>query len=364
MPQDQQPELQIGGQAVIEGVVMRSPEKWALAVRRPSGDIYVTENPVLTLAQKYPRWNVFPVRGMFALADSLVIGMKALSISGGISLEELGQVGEGQDDGKVAGAAPRPEIEGPGTALEQDSRKDTDDTGDGPDHGPPEEPEEAKPITGVQIGISIILAMGLFVGLFFVLPAVLAKQVDSVVHNTVLYNLIEGGIRIGIFILYLAVMGFIPDLKRVFQYHGAEHKVVHAYESGEPLTASSAEKFSTAHLRCGTAFVLIVFVLSILVFSLMGRPALWLRVLERIAIIPFVAAISYEIIRFAGRHEKSRLIRAIMSPGLLLQKLTTRQPDDDQLEVAIRALEAATGMPAADMSMPAASKEPGTAGAT
>jgi uncharacterized protein YqhQ len=138
-------------------------------------------------------------------------------------------------------------------------------------------------------------------------------------------------------------MALLPDIKRVFEYHGAEHKVVHAYEAGGPLTPEEAAKYSTAHMRCGTAFVLIVFVISILVFSVMGRPALWLRVLERLAIIPFVAAFSYEIIKFAGRYEHSRAMKVIMSPGLLLQKLTTRQPDEEQLEVAIEALEAAIG---------------------
>jgi uncharacterized protein YqhQ len=305
-------ELQIGGQAVLEGVVMRTAEKWSLAVRRPSGEMFVIVNPIMTLAQKYPRWNKFPVRGVFALADSLIIGVKALSISGGIALEES----EGEEDGETSPVRP--------------------DTGEatGDDH---------KPISTAQIAVALVISLGLFLGLFIVLPAVLAKQFDPIIHNTVVYNLIEGGIRIAIFVLYLAAMALLPDIERVFEYHGAEHKVVHAYEAGGPLTPEEAAKYSTAHMRCGTAFVLIVFVISILVFSVMGRPALWLRVLERLAIIPFVAAFSYEIIKFAGRYEHSRAMKVIMSPGLLLQKLTTRQPDEEQLEVAIEALEAAIG---------------------
>ena len=327
-------ELQIGGQAVIEGVVMRTTDKWSLAVRRPGGDMFVTVNPILTLAQKYPRWNKFPIRGMFALADSLIIGVKALSISGGISLEALDEEEEGEDSVQQDDAGGTPAL---------------------PDEDAAEEPEakdEAKPISTPQIAIALVISLALFLGLFIVVPAVLAKQFDTVVHNTVVYNLIEGGIRIGVFILYLAAMALMPDIKRVFEYHGAEHKVVHAYEAGEPLTPESASKFSTAHMRCGTAFILIVFVISILVFSFMGRPALWLRILERLAIIPFVAAFSYEIIKFAGRYEDSRAMRVIMYPGLLLQKLTTREPDEEQLEVAIDALKAAisteTAVAAAD----------------
>lgn len=379
MPQDQHPELQIGGQAVLEGVVMRTPEKWALAVRRPCGDIYTTVNPVLTLAQRYPRLNVFPVRGIFALADSLVIGMKALSISGGISLEEAD--GPNVEDDGPPGEADRhdreglpPETDASGKPSADGDPAPRDGSGPGCEGAVPPPSEEGPDpaaespvgttgaqgaITTAQMGISIVFALAIFVGLFFVVPAVLTKKVDDVVANTVVYNLIEGGIRIGIFVLYLVFMSLIPDLKRVFQYHGAEHKVVHAYESGDSLTPGEAKEFSTAHLRCGTAFILIVFVLSILVFSLMGRPALWLRVLERIAIIPLVAAMSYEIIRFAGRHERSRIVRALMSPGLLLQKLTTRQPDERQLEVAIRALEAATGEAG-----PAAVGETGASGTT
>lgn len=310
---------------------MRTADRWALAVRKPSGEVHVTVNPILTIAQKHPRWNKFPLRGIFALADSLIIGVKALSISAGISLEETADESEGEET-----APEGPDNDQPEARYPQEGDVEPDNGS-----GPEETDGGAKAIGGVPIAISMVLALVLFLGLFIVLPAWLAKQFDTSVHNVVVYNLIEGGIRIGIFVLYLAAMGLMPDLRRVFQYHGAEHKVVHAYEAGGPLTPESAAKFSTAHMRCGTAFLLIVFVMSILVFSLMGRPALWLRVLERLAIIPFVAAFSYEIIKFAGKHEDSKVMKVIMYPGLLLQKLTTRQPDESQLEVAIISLEAA-----------------------
>ncbi|PKQ27857.1 MAG: DUF1385 domain-containing protein [Candidatus Anoxymicrobium japonicum] len=291
---------------------MRGADRWALAARRPCGEIFVDVNPVLTLARKHPRWNRFPIRGMFALADSLIIGVKALSISGGISLED---VVESEADEPVVRESCDGKIKG----------------------------ERAAPVSTPQIAIALVIAFGLFFGLFVVLPAALAHQFDGVIDNTVVYNLIEGGIRITIFVLYLAAMSLIPDIRRVFMYHGAEHKAVHAYESGAPMTVESAAKFSRAHVRCGTAFVLIVFVVSILAFSLMGRPALALRVLERLVVIPFVAGFSYEIIKFAGKREDSRATKVLMAPGLLLQKLTTREPDEAQLEVAILALEAAIG---------------------
>jgi uncharacterized protein YqhQ len=328
LPQaETRPELQIGGQAVIEGVVMRGPESWALAVRRPCGDMFVTVNPVLTLAQRYPRWNVFGIRGIFALADSLIIGVKALSVSGSISLEEVKEQLSDEEADASVGIREKKDVDGsPGDGLEMD--------------------DSASPvISAVQITIALVLALGLFLGLFIVLPTLLASPLNKSVHNTVVYNLIEGGIRVAIFVLYLAAMSIIPDIRRVFQYHGAEHKVVHAYEAGGPLTPEYADRFSTAHMRCGTAFILLVFVIGILVFSLMGRPALWLRVLERLAIIPLVAALSYEIIKVAGRHEDSRALKIIMAPGLLLQKLTTKQPDTSQLEVAIASLEAAIKEP-------------------
>jgi uncharacterized protein YqhQ len=306
---DSRPEIQIGGQAVIEGVVMRGPRRWALAVRRPCGELYISISPSRTLAQRYSRWNKFPLRGVFALVDSLAIGIRSLTISAAVSLEEEE---DGVEPGEEAGSCK--------------------DAGEEHIH---------KPMSTTQVIVAMTFALALFLGLFIVLPAVAAGALDPYISNIFVYNLIEGLIRVAVFVGYLALMSLLPDIRRVFQYHGAEHKVVHTYEDGLPLTPESARGFSTAHMRCGTAFIMVVLVLSILVFSLLGRPALWLRVLERLAIIPLVAAFSYEIIRFAGRYEDSRAMKVLMAPGLLLQKLTTREPDDDQLEVAIAALEAA-----------------------
>lgn len=319
---DSRAEIQIGGQAVIEGVVMRGPERWALAVRRPCGEMFVSVNPSSTLAQRYPRWNKPLIRGIFVLVDSLTIGVKSLSISGAISLEEP----TGEADAPHAQEEGSPAGRGDGCVQPEEAAA-----------------HEHRAMSGAAMGFAVLMALALFMGLFIVLPALIAKSLDDYLANTVTYNLVEGGIRVAVFVAYLALMSLLPDLRRVFAYHGAEHKVVHAYEAGAPLTPQSAGRFSTAHMRCGTAFIMVVLILSILVFSLMGRPALWLRIVERLAIIPLIAAISYEIIRFAGRYEDSLVMKVLMAPGLLLQKLTTRQPDESQVEVAIAALEAALG---------------------
>jgi uncharacterized protein YqhQ len=329
--QEPHPEIQIGGQAVIEGVVMRGPERWALAVRRPDQSLYITVNPTRTLAQRYPRANVFGVRGILGLADSLIIGYKSLYISAGISLEET----EDAKEGEVEGADPEVAEELPGKTRKKTGRRKERRGKETPKREPGE--------LGPEMWIAMAIALVLFVGLFIVLPTIIAKSLDRYLTNTILYNLVEGGIRVTFFIAYLALMSLMPDIRRVFAYHGAEHMVVHAYEHGLPLTPESAEHYSTAHMRCGTAFLLIVLVASVLIFSLMGRPAVWVRVLERIAVIPLVAALAYEIIRFAGRHEDSLAMKVIMAPGLLLQRLTTRKPDREQLEVAIAALQAAVG---------------------
>lgn len=301
-------ELQIGGQAVIEGVVMRVPERWALAIRRADGSIQVEVNPANTLAQRWPKWNVFLVRGIFTLIDSLIIGIKSISISAGIALSDE--------------ESPHPDL---------------------PPYGGKEKDEPQKSPGGFEVTVALVIAVVVFLGLFIVLPTVFAKMLDPYFHNTVVYNLFEAFLRIAIFVGYIIAVSFLPDVKRVFEYHGAEHKVVHAYEEGLEVTPGSSGRFSTAHVRCGTTFIVIVFIISILVFSLMGRPALWLRILERLAVIPLVAAVSFEIIKLAGRWEDSWAVRVLLAPGLWLQRITTREPAEDQLEVAIAALESAIG---------------------
>jgi len=274
----------IGGQAVIEGVMMRGKNFWSLAVRRPDKTIstQVFENSSITSNNKFLS---FPfVRGVVSLVESMALGFKALNYSVNESTEE---------DLKI-------------------SKK--------------------------EMVIAITVAVILAVGFFFILPTVIGKSFSGYFTNTVVYNLMEGLVRIGIFLIYILLVSMLKDIKRVFQYHGAEHKAIQAYEHDRELEVANVREYTTVHVRCGTSFLLIVMVVAIFVFALLGRPPLALRILYRVLLIPVVAGISYELIKLAGKYSKYRIVNILFFPGLLLQKITTREPDDSQLEVAISSL--------------------------
>ena len=277
---------QIGGQAVIEGVMMRGVDWWSLAVRRPDDSIGLHEYPLTSYMKKYPVLKLPVLRGMVALFESLVIGIRALTVSAN---ESLG--------------------------------------------------EEEEQLGKKEIGVTLIIAFAFAIGLFFVAPLFLTGLLDHWLGEGFWFWLVEGFIRVGIFLAYLVIVTQLKDLRRVFEYHGAEHMSIHALEHGEELSVENVEKYRTLHLRCGTSFLLIVLVVSIFVFAAVGRPDWYWLVLSRIVLVPLIAGISYEIIRFAGRHEDSRIVRVVMAPGLALQWLTTKQPDGAQIEVAIAALE-------------------------
>jgi uncharacterized protein YqhQ len=277
---------QVGGQAVIEGVMMRGVDHWSLAVRRPDHSIGIHEYPLVSWMVRYPSLKVPVVRGVVALVESLVIGVRALTTSANESL------GEEEDE-----------------------------------------------LSKKEIGVTLVVAFGFAVALFFLAPLFLTGLFERWLGQGFLFWLVEGLVRVTIFIVYLVVVTQLPDLRRVFEYHGAEHMSIHALEHGDPLTPDAVEKYRTLHLRCGTSFLLVVLVVSIFVFAAVGRPAWYLLILSRVVLIPLIAGISYEIIKWAGRHEQSAFVRAIMWPGLALQWLTTRRPDRAQIEVAIAALE-------------------------
>jgi uncharacterized protein YqhQ len=277
---------QVGGQAVIEGVMMRGVDWWSLAVRRPDDSIGVHEYPLTSYMKKYPVLKLPVLRGMVALFESLVIGIRALTLSAN---ESLG--------------------------------------------------EEEEQLGKKEIGITLVIAFAFAIGLFFLAPLFLTGLLDHWLGEGFLFWLVEGFVRVGIFLVYLVIVTQLKDLRRVFEYHGAEHMSIHALEHGEELTVANVEKYKTLHLRCGTSFLLIVLVVSIFVFAAVGRPDWYLLVLSRVILVPLIAGISYEIIRFAGRHENSRVVRVVMAPGLGLQWLTTKHPDSAQVEVAIAALE-------------------------
>ncbi len=271
-----------GGQAVIDGVMMRGQKTLVTAVRHPKGEVVTDVQALSPMYSGAARRMPF-VRGVIVMIESLVLGIKSLMFSANVSLEE----------------------------------------------------EEEK-VSGGMIWLILILALGMVVGLFFILPLLLTKLLH--IQSSILFNLVDGLIRVTFFVIYLRLMGLMKDLKRVFAYHGAEHKTVNAYEAGVPLQVDSVRRYSTAHVRCGTSFLFAVVIISVLVFALAGLHATWLMILSRIVLVPVIAGISYEIIYFAGRHSDNIVARIVSRPGLWLQSLTTREPDDSQIEVAITAL--------------------------
>ena len=285
-------DLAVGGQAVIEGVMMRNASKTATAVRLPSGDIDVETRTVSSIRERYPILNLPLVRGSVIMVESLIIGMRALSFSA-----------------QAAG-------------------------------------EENEQMTKKEIAMTILFALVLASILFIVIPTGAAHLAAAYTDDPIVFNLIEGGIRLLVFLLYIWGISFMGGIRRVFQYHGAEHKTIHCYEAGEALTVENVQKFPRLHPRCGTNFLLIVMVVAIVFHVFFGWPDLWLRILSRLAILPVVAGASYEIIRFAGRSE-NRLVHILITAGLWLQYLTTRPPADEMVEVAIESLKAV--LPAEDI---------------
>ena len=274
----------VGGQAVIEGVMMRGPGVTATAVREPAGTIVVQKEPTKSIADTYPILKKPFLRGCVALYESLVIGMKALSFSA-----------------KAAG-------------------------------------DEEEEMSNSEIAITMVISTIFAIAVFLALPTFIVKFIPGVQDNHVVLNLIEGVIRLVLFLLYIWGIGLTKDIQRVFQYHGAEHKTIHTYELDLPLTVENVRKQSRLHPRCGTNFLLIVMVVSIFVFAFLGWPNLLERIVSRVLLMPVVAGIAYEVIRLAGRSEHS-FVQVLIKPGLALQYMTTREPEDDQIEVAIRALE-------------------------
>jgi uncharacterized protein YqhQ len=280
----------IGGQAVLEGVMMRGPSNWAVAVRKPDGAIAQVSKPVASAMARHWVLRLPVIRGVIALGESLAIGFRALAISANYAAEE---------------------------------EREGDD-------------QAAKELSRGALVFAFLIAIGFAVSLFKVGPALLTDLLP--ISSGGAFVLVEGAIRVTIFVLYLALISLLPDLRRVFQYHAAEHKAINAYEAGDPLEPEVVQRYSLIHPRCGTAFLLWVMVLAVFVYAVFGRlPWYWL-IVSRIALLPVIAGVAYELIRFAGKHTGNRIVMTVLAPGLWLQRLTTRQPTLDQLEVSIRAL--------------------------
>jgi len=294
-------ETLVGGQAVLEGVMMRSPHAWAIACRKPSGEISVHSEPLERLSEKH-KWMGWPVvRGVITLGHAMSLGFRALKFSANTALDELMPE---KTDGKK---------------LE---------------------------ISGWMATVNIIFSLGFFIFMYKFLPLVAAtqlKRVNPIFGEQIVFNLVDGIIRIGLFLLFIWGVSLFKDIRRVYEYHGAEHKTVYAFENGDPLEIPAVQKYSTYHPRCGTSFLMTVMIISILVYTVIPVTTFWARFGIRIALLPIIAGISYEIIRFAAKHRGS-LFALMTAPGLWLQRVTTQPPADEQAQCAIVALEQAMAL--------------------
>jgi uncharacterized protein YqhQ len=285
MPSKPKPEDIAGGQAIIEGVMMRHGNKIAAAVRRPDQEIVFQEREYIPLTKRYKVLGWMFVRGTITLFEMMLIGIQCLMFSANVALAE----------------------------------------------------EERKPKSW-EMYLSFVISFAVAIFFFVVVPAFFFTKIKLYIDNLILLNILEGCVRLGMFLCFLSATLFMADMRRVYMYHGAEHKTVFAWEHGLELTVENVKEFSTRHPRCGTSFILFVMIVSILVFSLLGRPDFIHRVIYKILLLPVVAGISYEAIRFTGKYSHSNLVQMMSWPGLMLQKITTREPSDDQIEVAIAAM--------------------------
>jgi uncharacterized protein YqhQ len=293
----------VGGQAVLEGVMMRGPSNWSVAVRKPDGDIAEVHQPIKSPMARHLLFRLPVIRGVIALGESLGIGFRALAISANYA-----------------------------AAAEDKEGEDAE--------------EVATELTRAQLIFAFAIAIGFAVLLFKVSPALITDWIG--IKRTGWFVIVEGGIRVTIFVLYLSLISLFPDLRRVFQYHAAEHKAINAYEAGEELKPEVVQRFSQIHPRCGTAFLLWVMVIAIFVFAFFGRPVWYWLIATRILLLPVIAGIAYELIRFAGKHQNNRILMTLLAPGMWLQRLTTREPSLDQIEVSIRALKEVLSLEAND----------------
>jgi uncharacterized protein YqhQ len=281
----------IGGQAVLEGVMMRGPSNWALAVRKPNGEIAEHTHTINSPMARHRIFRLPVIRGVIALGESLAIGFRALALSANYAAQDA-------------------------NAEQQEEVKEELSRG--------------------SLVFAFAIAIGFALMLFKVTPALITSWLP--IETTGWFVIVEGVIRVTIFIIYLSLISLLPDLRRVFQYHGAEHKAINALEAGEELTPENVQRFSLIHPRCGTAFLLWVMVIAIFVFAFLGRPSWPWLIASRILLLPVIAGLAYELIRFAGKHTGNRILMTLLAPGLWLQRLTTREPSLDQIEVSIRAL--------------------------
>ena len=324
-------ETLVGGQAVLEGVMMRSPHAWAIACRKPSGEVVTMSEPIERPSEKH-KWMGWPiVRGVMTLGYAMTLGYRALRFSANVAIEDVMQ--EGGKDHVTTGTSPVPPTPARSLSNVQSEGEPAKTSGR----------EKAAAISGWLAAFNVILSLAFFIFMYKYIPLLAAtelKKIDPALGGRVIFNLVDGAIRLGLFLLFIWGVSLWKDIRRVYEYHGAEHKTVFAFENGDPLTTGAVQKYPTFHPRCGTSFLMTVMLISIGFYMLVPFTTFWARFASRIVLLPVIAGVSYEIIRFAAKHRGS-LFALMTAPGLWLQRITTKPPSNDQAQCAITALDQA-----------------------
>jgi uncharacterized protein YqhQ len=339
-------ETLVGGQAVLEGVMMRSPHAWAIACRKPSGEVVTMSEPLERPSEKH-KWMAWPIlRGVMTLGYAMNLGYRALRFSANVAIEEVLQ----NEDGHVETAASSNHVatDASPACLEQNRRVPAkrSETEPSTTDSKTQSREKAATISGWLAAVNVIISLAFFIFMYKYLPLLAAtelKKANPALGGRIVFNLIDGGIRLVLFLLFIWGVSLFPDIRRVYRYHGAEHKTVFAFENGDPLETAAVQKYSTFHPRCGTSFLMTVMLISIGFYMLVPYTTFWARFASRIALLPLIAGVSYEIIRFAAKHRGS-LFALITAPGLWLQRITTQPPSDEMAQCAITALDQAMAL--------------------
>jgi uncharacterized protein YqhQ len=323
-------ETLVGGQAVLEGVMMRSPHAWAIACRKPSGEVVTMQESLERPSEKH-KWMAWPiVRGVMTLGYAMSLGYRALRFSANVAIEDVMQSEKG-DAETVASTIPAKRTETERSTTESTKARAR---------------EKAAAISGWLAGVNVVISLAFFIFMYKYLPLVAAtelKKVNPALGGQIMFNLIDGAVRLILFLLFIWGVSLFADIRRVYQYHGAEHKTVFAFENGDPLSTAAVQKYSTFHPRCGTSFLMTVMLISIGFYMLVPYTSFWARFAARIALLPVIAGVSYEIIRFAAKHRGS-MFALMTAPGLWLQRITTKPPSDEQAQCAIVALDHAMAL--------------------
>jgi uncharacterized protein YqhQ len=330
-------ETLVGGQAVLEGVMMRSPHAWAIACRKPSGEVVTMSEPIERPSEKH-KWMAWPiVRGVMTLGYAMTLGYRALRFSANVAIEEVMQSEANTTDVETAASPALSEAEGAVPPKRSEAEPNQ------PQSPKSQSREKAAAISGWLAAGNVIISLAFFIFMYKYLPLLAAtelKKANPALGGQIVFNLVDGAIRLLLFLLFIWGVSLFPDIRRVYQYHGAEHKTVFAFENGDPLETAAVQKYSTFHPRCGTSFLMTVMLISIGFYMLVPFTTFWARFASRIALLPLIAGVSYEIIRFAAKHRGS-LFALMTAPGLWLQRITTQPPSDEMAQCAITALDQA-----------------------